>query len=344
MEAPLKKTVVHLAVVYIILFGLLTTTGQCSETVEKTVEKLDHNKTSEKTVAKRSVLHSYRSGLVSDFAYSLPATAVVPQYHVKQFLPAPAVAAAIPAPLPVVKPLVFPAYQQKIFPGNAFVTSHSVTFPRYPIVQRPIIYSAALPVAPPAPVLPPAPIFPAVRPFVPAPPPPVFPAPAFFNNGPIFAQAPAAAAPPPVAVPAPLPPLPAPHPPPPPPPPPAVVRPFIIIAKPPPLPPPPAPIFPTPVAAPAPVFPFAVAAPVPCHHPVPSNQIPTNVAAPSEPENFGFIPMMPTNHHPHQHNEKPWQQGGGGGSYLPPASAHLTYKPSQPLRVSIHSKYRPRWK
>lgn len=356
MEAPLKKTAVHLAVVCIILLQLLAV-GQCSShNLDKSQEpQADHQQnqhehdehvgqdSSEKNLAKRSVLHhSYQSGLVSDYAYSLPAGIGVPQY-VKQLVPA-----AVPA-VPVVKTLAFPAYQQRIVPGNAFVTSHSVTYPRYPVIQRPIVYAAPAP-APVAPVavrpfvqfapapLPAAPVAPVpVRPFLqfapaplPAPLPPPLPAPlpapfpaSFAASFPVPAPAPLPA-PQPLPLPAPTffqsaPVLPAPPPPP--------VRPFVIVARP--LPPPPAPLLPaaTPV--------FAVAAPVPCHHQ--ANMPPNQVSSPSEPENFGFMPAHP---------QKPWQHGGGSGSgYLPPSPAHLTYKSSQPsLRLSIHNKYRPRWK
>lgn len=328
MEAPLKKTVVHLALVCLILILQLFTTGQCSDLdkneLESGVEVDEHNQVSpdEKTLSKRSLHHSYQSGLVSDFAYSLPsgpAYQVIPQY-VKQIVPAPA--PAVPAVAPtyqVVKPLVFPAYQQKIIPGNAFVTSHSVTFPRYPVVQRPVVYAAAAPVAPVAPVLP------AIRPFV-----QIAPAPIPFPNPVQPALLPSQFIP----QPAPIIPQPVPQLPPPPPPPPVpaapAVRPFIIVTKPLPPPPPPAPI------VPAPAFvPFAVAAPVPCHH---QSNMPSNVPSPSQQENFGFIPMQP---------QKPWQHGGsssGGGSYLPPSS-HSTYKRAPPpLRLSITSKYRPHWK
>lgn len=318
MEAPLKKTVVHLALVCLIISVKFFGTVQCSSSNLDKSSNSHHSTTTttettddEKTVAKRSLPHSYQSGFASDFAYNLPATAaaaypanVYPQY-VKQFVQAaPLPAFAAPA-FPIAKPLVFPAYQQKIVPGNAFVTSHSVTFPRYAVLQRPVVYAQPPPVAQ----------------FVPAPVPTIIQAPAFFNGPPQLPpqppQVPVLPPPPPPVAAAPAP-----------------VRPFIIVTKPLP-PPPPAPIFPAPSFVPS--FAVAAAAPVPCHHQsnMPSNQMPINVPSPSEQENFGFVP------------NRPWQQhGGGGSSYLPPSSsAHLTHKrPSQPLRVTITSKFRPRWK
>lgn len=366
METPFRKIVLHLALVLLVSLLLFARTGQCSY-VDKpdSVQQIDTSSNtgtvklisdddSDKFVAKRSLHHSYQSGLESDFAYSLPPS---PEPHfVKQVLPAgpafasfgaapafaqgpPSIfaqapshvfaqappafaqvapafasfgASAVPAfaAPPVVKTLAFPAIQQRIVPGNAFVTSHSVNFPRYPVVQRPVVYAA-----PAAPLPPPAPIFAAPRPFVPA-----FHGPAFAPASAVFSTSSVVhSAPPPVAFPAPVA---APLPPPPAP---TVVRPFVIVAKPQPPPPPPAPIF----------VPFAVAAaPVPCHH---QSNMPGNnqVGSPSEPENFGFVP-------------RPGSSSGGSGSgYLPPprphAPAHLTYKKkkSQPLRLSITSKYRP---